>query len=786
MKTCIAAWTCLAGVVATADAQVLEGRRAWDVDVPVSVAPGIQGTSPGGTSGIVSLPDGSGGAFIVWVDVTGAALRAQRLDRDGLPRWGGGIVVSERPGYKFRPAAIPDGAGGLVVAWIGGEPPSFCVPSFLDCDVYAQRLNPNGVPQWGSQGAVVTVSPGAQGSSGLALATDATGGAYLAWEESNPVCCTYAAQHLDATGVRTWSPAGERLGALPTVVLGPVSAEPRAVPDGSGGVIFAWIDQQRPPAFAQREVRVQRFTSTFVSPWPGAISLGSHGRVSIDAMLPDGHGGAVLAWLSMADATDPDDGIAFHRVAADGSLPWGGPRVVATSRGRKEEPAVTSDGAGGWVAVWADSRQDVFGNCGALIANCDIYAQRVSDAGIGLWGPGGVAVETAVGSQLLPAVVADGTGGAIVSWQDCRDWPTLIDCLANLDMYAQHLAADGTRVWPAGAAKLSDAPYNQGGFGPGTPAYRVTTLVSDGAGGAIATWPDGRAEPCEPLLPICDVYAQRVVDAPARHPWNLTALTDANSVRFDWTAPAAGPVAGYLLEVGTVPGASDLAVLPLGPATSFAAVGPAGLFHARVRGRLPTGGTSAATNDVAFRLGCQGPPSAPTGLSAVLNGAQVILAWTMPPGIAATALLEAGRSTALADIATIPVQGAGFSVTAPVGHYVVRVRASNSCGTSEPSGETFFDVGSASALPGAPGTPSASVAGRVVTLSWTAPASGQVIGYVLEAGTSPGRTDLVTVPLPAAAAFSASVPPGRYFVRVRAVTPAGSGPPSLDREVVVP
>lgn len=763
---------------------MLEGRRAWPSDVPVGGAPGIQGTSPGGARGLVAVADGAGGAFVVWVDIPGASLRAQRIDRDGHALWGAGVNVTERAGFEFLPAAIPDGSGGIIVSWLGGVPPSLCLPSFLDCDVFAQKLDAQGARLWGVEGTVVTQASGPQGTSGLALASDGAGGAYVAWEEGSPVCCTYAAQRLRSDGTRSWAAAGERLGSEPSVVLGPVSVPPRAVPDGAGGVIFAWIDQQRPPSFSQLEVRVRRFDSAFTSPWPHELNLGSHGRRSIDAMLPDGHGGAVMAWLSTTDALDPDDEIELHRVAADGSLPWGGPRAVATSRGRKEEPAVVADGTGGWIAVWADSRDDMFGSCGALIANCDVYAQRVSADGVGLWGSGGAAVETAPGSQLLPEVVADGAGGAIVAWQDCRALPTLLECMADLDMYAQHVTAGGTLAWPGGALKLSDGANNQGGFGPGTPAFRVTSLVSDGAGGAIAAWPDGRNEPCESLRPWCDVYAQRIVDGPARHPWGLRALVDGVHVQLAWDPPAAGVLAGYQLEVGSVRGGADLATLALGLETSFSSAGPQGLFHARVRGRLPGGATTAGTNDVTFRLGCDGPPPPPTALSAAVAGAHVTLTWSLPSGILATSVVEAGRTSASADIATLVVPGESFRVLAPAGRYVVRVRSRNSCGTSEPSGETFFEVGAPGALPGAPGAPVVSTAGRSVTLSWTPP-SGDVIGYVLEAGTSPGRSNLVSLPLPATPTFNATVPPGTYFVRVRAVSRAGSGAPSADSQLVV-
>ena len=98
----------------------------------------------------------------------------------------------------------------------------------------------------------------------------------------------------------------------------------------------------------------------------------------------------------------------------------------------------------------------------------------------------------------------------------------------------------------------------------------------------------------------------------------------------------------------------------------------------------------------------------------------------------------------------------------------------------------MFTIGAAVPLPSAPYYLGAIVDGSTVMLSWTAP-SEPVTGFLLEAGTAPGRTDLAMLPLgPTPAISISSVPPGRYFVRVRGINDAGVGSPSGDLVVVVP
>ena len=186
-------------------------------------------------------------------------------------------------------------------------------------------------------------------------------------------------------------------------------------------------------------------------------------------------------------------------------------------------------------------------------------------------------------------------------------------------------------------------------------------------------------------------------------------------------------------------------------------------------------------------------PGPPTGLVVSSSGTSVTLTWTAPGGAAPdTYIIEAGSSPGASNLASFSTgtTATTFATTGVrTGTYYVRVRAGNAAGTSTASNEAVLVVGGGgcTSIPGAPGNLSASVTGGTVVLDWTA-ASGSPTSYVVEAGSSPGASNLANSDLgTSATSYTATgVARGTYYVRIRGKSTCGTGTASNEIVITVP
>ena len=186
-------------------------------------------------------------------------------------------------------------------------------------------------------------------------------------------------------------------------------------------------------------------------------------------------------------------------------------------------------------------------------------------------------------------------------------------------------------------------------------------------------------------------------------------------------------------------------------------------------------------------------PGPPLYLFANVVGNTVTLTWQAPAtgGAPSGYILEAALSPGGAAVGLFAVASTSIVVSSvPNGVFYVRVRAVDAEGVGPASNEAIVAVpgaGNCGTAPGIPGSLSRTVTGNQVTLNWSAPAGAcPATGYVIQAGSAPGLSNLAVINVGPTTALSVAAPAGTYYVRVIATNTAGGSAPSNEVVVVVP
>lgn len=259
-------------------------------------------------------------------------------------------------------------------------------------------------------------------------------------------------------------------------------------------------------------------------------------------------------------------------------------------------------------------------------------------------------------------------------------------------------------------------------------------------------------------------------------------------------ADGGGVPAGYLVEAGTRPGATDLGAVGTERGT-MPVFGPygwpfgAGRFYLRARGRNAAG-VGAASDDLELRIdagGAVAPSVAPT-LAVDVSGSDVTLA--AGPAEVGSFTLEVGSAPGRSDLGTLPFIGTQVRASnVPAGVYYARARLGVGVGLFSHSDDVQIVVGGVPAPPGVPVALRPSVRGRAVTLAWAPPPAGPApLRYVVEAGITPRAFTIGRLRTASArpGLTLPDVPPGTYYMRVRGENDRGEGLPSVPARVVVP
>ena len=399
------------------------------------------------------VSDGQGGAIITWQDYRNGDpdIYAQAVDSTGAVKWtADGMAICTVSNSQDAPQLVSDGQGGAIISWNDTRNDT---GGFTNCDIYAQAIDSTGAVKWTTDGVAICTAANNQYNS--VLVTDGQGGAIITWQDFQNGNADVYAQAVDSAGAAKWTANGV---AICLNANGQIS--PQLVSDGQGGAIITWYDTRN----GNNDIYAQAVDSTGAAKWaPDGIALcGTAGAQLNPHLVTDGQGGAIIAWQ---DQRNGNSDIYAQAVDSTGAVKWTADGVaICTDANDQYFLQLVSDGQGGAIIPWMDTRN----------GNADIYAQAIVSTGTVKWTTNGMAICTDVNDQFTPQLISDGQGGAIITWQDIRN--------GNTDLYAQAVDSTGVVKWTVGGMAICTYWNSQD----------YPQLVSDGQGGAIITWQDGR------------------------------------------------------------------------------------------------------------------------------------------------------------------------------------------------------------------------------------------------------------------------------------------------------
>lgn len=409
--------------------------------------------------------DTKGGAFIIWTDkrnnIKRSDIFAQRINSLGYNLWTvDGIGVCVTSADKANPSTTEDGNGGVIIAWDDSIN--------ADRDIYAQKLDSSGNPQWTINGIPIVVKASKQKN--VKIISDGAGGAIAVWEDSLAGYWDIYAQRINGNGVTMWTSGG-----VPVCTAIMNQKSPRLVTDGFGGAYIVWQDKR---GGVDYDIYAQHLNSSGVPQFVlnGIAICNSIDKQTDPKIVSDKLGGAIITWQDKRGGISYD--VYAQRITSAGSLQWISNGVsICSADSSQTSIDITSDNISGAILTWRDKRNGLYH---------DIYAQKVNMTGTIAWQLNGIKISSTALTQTNPNICGDGSGGAIITWQDST--------IGNWDIRTQRINASGAALWNAGGNIVSNAINTQ----------TNPKNISDGKSGCIYIWQDFRNGLND------DIYAQHL------------------------------------------------------------------------------------------------------------------------------------------------------------------------------------------------------------------------------------------------------------------------------------
>jgi len=359
--------------------------------------------------------------------------------------------LSDQDGEQTQAKIVATGDGGFYVSWFDSDPGGS--PAF-GYDVYLQRLDERGEPQWAEDG-VVIADRGFSSTTDYDLELASDGSALLTFRDDRFAGTQITATKVDTAGAQTWGATGVQL-----TNTGAFVASPKIARTSTGGAIVAWVQDST--------THVQGLDASGATVWGPTVLAPPAGAVSPSDMHGSEGGGAILLLAVDTGGFGAPRNLYAQKFNELGAPQWGAGPVAIFDSGSLQFgnfPTFVTDGAGGAVIGWYSSSPSL-----------ECFVQRVDSSGTELFAHNGVAASTnAAQLRVSPSVAFDATTGETYLF-----YSELNGAQSMSGVSGQKFDAAGARQWTNSGLTLQALSSNNTSF---------VASVATGSGAAVG-WID--------------------------------------------------------------------------------------------------------------------------------------------------------------------------------------------------------------------------------------------------------------------------------------------------------
>lgn len=369
-----------------------------------------------------------GGCYISWFDHQSGNydVYLQRLNGDGIPQWqDNGILISNHPQNSWITDydLTVDQEDHAIVVFND-------IRSGPDWDIYAYRISPAGEFVWGANGLTVSDNTNFEPSPKVAVTSE--GHIIITWTEETGMGTVINLRKLTTAGEDCWSPP------MVTFTAGYGVTNPWITAADADNVILLYLKATGPDYWDPQHLLAQKYDSSGSALWnPDGVTVSTAGGIAL-YMTPeiqhDGYGGAFAYWY---DTRAMDHHVYVQRILEDGTTAWttNGVRTVTIGGELQMDPTLVCSADSGSVMVFylaTDMNQNDRG----------VHGQMLNSEGELQWGSGGSALIPLSSNNPSAIHAYPQDNGAVVIYK--QDVPGSV---VNTQIKAFRTDENGGHVW---------------------------------------------------------------------------------------------------------------------------------------------------------------------------------------------------------------------------------------------------------------------------------------------------------------------------------------------------